>query len=490
MPSDSLGFVLLFIAFVALAVGLVNLRKAKKLLSAPFKKTGEISMLGQSPDPSGAISTEGNVIVNEPLTAPCSGRPCVYFEVEVERMWQKTEMTENGAKTSKGTSNVVTEKQGGVFYLDDGSGAATIDARAKASANERKDLIQSFEQVQNVVAGDVYFGQFKSNVPYDTTSGRSTIGVKCTERILTADGSLFVLGKLQGNAITTSDGMLGKLMLSRKGRDALVGKAQKWQKVGLIAAAVSALPGLIIAIFGDHTRAPIALDQIKDITADAYTSRIYSKSGKSVAWEVTTAGKYEVAVKGTGTSKTYRLWPELNLVQNGTDLAHRSSTDVTKMVACVAPGTYSLDVKDTSGFEASGGQGFEVTVKKAAESAQCDGTDNRPALTQAKLATQPAPRPVAAAAAVGAAVGAAKAAAPSAGAPGNGASAAPAGQSSAEPTAAAGDAGTKAATTANLVGSPNAASAPAAAPAASASASATPAPKPPVKSVKAKGAKH
>jgi len=481
MPSDALGFVLLFVAFIALAVGLINLRKAKKLLSAPFKKTGEISMLGQSPDPSGAISTEGNVIVNEPLISPCSGRPCVYFEVEVERMWQKTEMTENGAKTSKGTSNVVTEKQGGVFYLDDGSGAATIDARAKASANDRKDLVQSFEQVQNVVAGDVYFGQFKANVPYDTTSGRSTIGVKCTERVLTADGSLFVLGKLQGNAISTSDGMLGKLMLSRKGRDALVGKAQKWQKVGLIAAAVSAVPGLIIAIFGDHTRAPVALDQIKDTTESAYTSRLYSKSGKAVPWEVTTGGKYEIAVKGTGTSKTFRLWPDLDLVQLDKNLAHRSSTDVTKMVACVAPGSYSLEIKDSSGFEASGGQGFEVTVKNAMESAQCDGTDTRPALTQAKLATQPAPRPLAAAAAVGAAAAAAKGA--NAGAP------VPLASTAAQPAAPPADAGTKAITMADLVGSPNTASAPAATPAASASAA--PAPKPQIKAPKTKTAtKH
>lgn len=392
MPSDGLGFFLLFLAFVALAVGLVNLRKAKKLLAAPFKKTGEIGTLGQSPDPKGAISTQGNILVSEPLIAPCSGKPCAYFEVEVERMWQKTEMTENGAKTSKGTTTVLTEKQGGVFYLDDGSGAATIDARQKAAADDpKKDLVQSFEQVQNVVAGDAYFGQFKATIPYDTSSGKSTIGIKCTERLLTPDGQLFVMGKLQGSAITTSDGMLGKLMLSRKGREALVGSAQKWSKVGLIAAAITALPGLVIAIFGDHTRSAPVASRLTNETTAPYSARIYSKSGTSVAWDVTNAGKYEVTVHGTGKSATYKLWPEVALTSAGQELAHRESTDLTKLVACVGPGAYSFDIKDSSSFEASGGQGFELVIKKVAESVPCDGKDNRPALSQATMANLPSP---------------------------------------------------------------------------------------------------
>ncbi len=474
MPSDGLGYFLLFVAFIALAVGLVNLRKAKKLLAAPFKKTGEIGTLGQSPDPKGAISTQGNLLVSEPLIAPCSGKPCAYFEIEVERMWQKTEMTENGAKTSKGTTKVLTEKQGGVFYLDDGSGAATIDARQKAVADDpKKDLVQSFEQVQNVVAGDAYFGQFKATIPYDTSSGQSTVGIKCTERLLTADGQLFVMGKLQGSAITTSDGMLGKLMISRKGREALVGSAQKWSKVGLIAAAITALPGLVVAIFGDHTRSASVASTITDETSTPYSSRIYSKSGTSVEWNVTNAGKYEVAIHGTGKSATYKLWPEVALMSAGEQLAHRESTDLTKLVACVAPGAYTFDIKDSSNFAASGGQGFELTVKKVAESVPCDGQDKRPALTQATLAVQPAPAR-AAAKNVGSSLNAAIPANPVA------------------PAAAKGDAGATVNADPVVLNAATSAAAPAPVAPASGSASApAPAPKPPAKKgPAAKPAKH
>ena len=53
-----LGFFLIFVALIAGVVGLMQHLKMKKILAAPFKKTGEAAS-GQGADAQGRISTEG-----------------------------------------------------------------------------------------------------------------------------------------------------------------------------------------------------------------------------------------------------------------------------------------------------------------------------------------------------------------------------------------------------------------------------------------------
>src|SRR5205823_776492 len=115
----------------------------------------------------------------------------VYVEIEVVRMWEKYVQTENGMKTEKGKDTVSTAKQGSQFYLNDGSGPCGADLRESVDV----DLQQSFEQVQNVSSGDVIFGQFRTHVPYDGSDKR-TVGIRATEKIVAAQGNLFVMGKL------------------------------------------------------------------------------------------------------------------------------------------------------------------------------------------------------------------------------------------------------------------------------------------------------
>ncbi len=390
MPAV-LGYVLVVVGLLLGVGGLVQFLKAKKLLAAPFRKTGEIGTLGQSPDPKGLISTEGNVVVSQPLTAPCSGQPCIYFEVEVSRMWEKSELTENGTKTSKGTTNVLTEKHGGVFYLDDGSGPATIDAREKAGADDAgKDLTQSFEQVQNVASGDVYFGQFRANVPHNSDS--MTTGVKCVERIMTADGTAFVIGRLNSGAITPTDGMLGKLTISRRGRDALIGGAKKMSTILFAVGGVLLLPGIGISIFGEASAPSVDACVLTNETPDTAIchARVTTNTGDTKTWTVTQPGKYELTVKGTGKSSTWKLWPELTVTMAGKKVAYKSTTDVTKAIACVSAGTFSVGVRDTSDAtsKVKGGQGYDLSIKKVTDDTlSCDGEDLRPAAAPVALAS-------------------------------------------------------------------------------------------------------
>ena len=124
-----LGIVMIVLGIVGVVVGFLQWQKMKKILAAPFKKTGEIAANPQVADAKGLISCEGAVQVQQPLVAPCSGKPCLYYEVKVERMWEKQEATEDGVKTKKGTSTVTTTEVGSQFYVNDGSGPVGVDGR-------------------------------------------------------------------------------------------------------------------------------------------------------------------------------------------------------------------------------------------------------------------------------------------------------------------------------------------------------------------------
>ena len=158
-------------------------------------------------------------------------------------MWEKTVNTENGVKTEKGTSTVSTTEQGSQFYVNDGSGPVGVDAREKVDT----DLTKSFEQAQNVSYGDLTFGQYHVHVPYSGGDERTT-GIRAIEKILPADGNVFVMGKLAGSVITKQDGMLGKVLISTKGRDKLVGSTKRNAILGFALGGVVAVGGIPIGL--------------------------------------------------------------------------------------------------------------------------------------------------------------------------------------------------------------------------------------------------
>ena len=283
-----LGFFLVAVALIAIIIGVLQQMKAKKILAAPFKKTGEIAQNPQVADAKGTISTEGAMVVQQPLMAPCSGKPCVYYEIELVRHWEKTVQTENGLKTEKGTKSISTNKQGSQFYVNDGSGPVGVDAREDVDC----ELEKSFEQMQNVSYGDVVFGQYRAHVSYDGGDER-TVGVKCIEKIIPAQGSLFVLGKLVAGVITKTEGMLGKLMASTKGREKLLGATKRNAIIGFVAGGLSLAGGIPMSIFGDPPVDNCA--NMKDaVTKELCTGRITDDSGNTYDWTVSKAGTYTI----------------------------------------------------------------------------------------------------------------------------------------------------------------------------------------------------
>ena len=359
-----LGFFLLALAIGGLIFGLLQRSKMKKILSAPFRKTGEIASNPQAGDAKGTVSTEGAIQVQQPLQAPCSGKPCLYFEVKVERMWEKQVNTENGVKTEKGTSTVSTTEQGSQFYVNDGSGPVGVDAREKLDT----DLTKSFEQAQNVSYGDLVFGQFSVHVPYHGGDERTT-SIRAIEKILPSEGNVFVMGKLAGGNITKQDGMLGKLLISTKGRDKLVGSTKRNSILGFVAGGVLFAGGIPMSIFGEAPKDSCA-NMSNALTDGVCSGRVSDNSGTSHEWKVTKEGVYKIAVTATGTNANMKLWPKVLVTKDGKEMGEDGSEsgESAKVIANFEKGTYKIKVADVSASHVGklkGGAGYTLNITQA-----------------------------------------------------------------------------------------------------------------------------
>jgi hypothetical protein len=350
------GFFLIVVAAAAILAGILNQMKAKKILAAPFRQTGEIARNPQVADARGTVSCEGAVAAAQPLVAPCSGKPCVYYEVELVRHWEKTVNTEDGQKTEKGTTSISTSKVGSHFQLDDGSGPVGVDARESVDC----ELEKTFEQMQSVAWGDVIFGQHRAHVPHDG-GDHATVGVKCVERILPAQGKLFVLGKLSAGAVTKTDGVLGKLMASTKGREKLLGATKRNALIGFVAGGLSIAGGVPMAILGDPPHDSCA--EMRDAWAETCAGRITDDAGNTYDWTVTKAGTYSIEVLQPGVK--IPIYPVLTVTSaSGAEIARVEAAQSVLLRRAFEPGTYKINVRDSvKGAPAKFKGGFSFSLR-------------------------------------------------------------------------------------------------------------------------------
>src|SRR5688500_4854927 len=102
-----MGVFFLVVGLAALGFGVLQLFKEKRILAAPFQKTGEIAANPISSDPKGMMSTQGDVVAPKtPVLSALSKTACLYYEVVITRRWEKQEKTQDGYKTVKGSSTV------------------------------------------------------------------------------------------------------------------------------------------------------------------------------------------------------------------------------------------------------------------------------------------------------------------------------------------------------------------------------------------------
>lgn len=364
-----MGVLLLLIGLAALGFGFAQHLKGKRILAAPFKKTGEIAKNPTSSDPKGLMSTQGTVVPPaQALLSPCSKTPCLYYEVDIKRNYEKTEQTQDGTKTSKGSSNVETVKDGATFGLDDGSGQVMVDASKGGDFDNLKKANEYNVKIGSFVPGELLFGELRFRTPL-LPSGEYTSGFTATERIVPVGGDLFALGRLEGSKLVKPGWR--SMMFSSKGREGLLASTAKKKKGGFIGGGIAAVASIPLMIFGPSSSSGPSHDCSHLINgAQAQCDdNVRFKSGNDYTWSVEKPGQYELEVTPPA-GKKFPLDAQL-VVKNAAGEVVKdevgSGPGTPVLVKLDAqPGSYTVTVKDVDGTEVKGGFDYKFAIRAPA----------------------------------------------------------------------------------------------------------------------------
>lgn len=353
------GIIVLVGALAAIGVGIYQWRKMKLVGDAPLVKTGEIV---RGANEKGLVSVEGRIETPEPLISPCSGTPCLYYEVTVTQKYEERVSTENGVKTKKGSSQVKKDQVGARFYINDGSGPAKIDA---SEGKIQAKLEKTYKQ-DGPASGFCTFGQYQINVPSRSGKGYAT-STECVEKIVPVAAEAYAAGQLQGDTMVRKQSMGGRLIIATEGLEALQ-KSTKRKAIASAAAAALMVPGGgVMTALGEMPQGSGCDSLVGDIES-ACTGRQSDSDPVEFTWTVEQPGTYALSAIGTGTDRNYRLWPHVT-VRNatGAQVFEMSGTggDAAQAQGVFAPGVYTVSVTDTAEMWASGlegGAGFSFDI--------------------------------------------------------------------------------------------------------------------------------
>jgi hypothetical protein len=254
-----IGFLLFALGFCSLGWGFVQKLKARKIGNAPFSPTGGAIQRGTSAKDS-VISTEGMAVCDQLLRAPISGTPCLYWEYKIEASWKETVWNESQKKTEEKRQSKTVEKEKGAarFALDDGSGPAPIDASGGGSL----DLEKTFDEGRDTNGSETMVRLGQRAIP--TTTAPPGASFSAHERVLKPAQRLYVCGKVTAEGrigdsglVARLPGMGGRLLISTKSRDQLLGRTQSLSKRFLAAGAAAAVIGMLLMVIAPATESTI-----------------------------------------------------------------------------------------------------------------------------------------------------------------------------------------------------------------------------------------
>lgn len=219
--------VLVLVGVLALIFGILSRAKASRINKTPFVGTGEAARA------SGNVSVEGNVVCPEPIVAPFSGTPCLFYSIKCTATWKDGE-------TEK-SKEIAEQKVAARFAVDDGSGPVAVDASKGGTfePTRTKSETKGTGIMGGITGKDLMFGQ------YVVSTGALSLGTKyrVEEEVFPVQPRLYVNGSASAGVIATPS-LLRSLMLSNESRDVLLGSALKNSKFALL----GGLAGLVVGV--------------------------------------------------------------------------------------------------------------------------------------------------------------------------------------------------------------------------------------------------
>lgn len=391
-----MGALFLLIGLGALAFGVFAHFKGKRILAAPFRGTGALANNPTSPDPKGLISTEGQIVPpRETVLSPITRTPCLHWEVEVRRHFEKTEQTQDGTKTEKGSEKEESMEGGAIFGLDDGSGIILVDATKGGDFDTRKESFKDKVKIGLRVPGELVFGELKLRTPR-LPDGDSTTAFEAIEKIVPVEGALFALGKMEGGKIVKPGWR--SMLFSSKGREGLLAATAKHKKYGLISGGVAVAASIPMFIFAPAS-APSSSDSCGSTLASATITckdNLTSKSGNTHQVSIAEAGSYTVEVAPPA-GKKFPLDARVTIASASGEVLADEYAPVAGQPAIaraeLLPGEYKITVKDSGGVTVKGGFDYTLKIDQGAIAAAPEAEPKEEAKLVESL-QEPEPEPV------------------------------------------------------------------------------------------------
>ncbi|HJL02983.1 MAG TPA: GIDE domain-containing protein [Polyangiaceae bacterium LLY-WYZ-15_(1-7)] len=230
--------ILLAGGLVALFVGGYLKLKGGRITKTPLLPTGQAA--GHR---DGLVSVQGAVRCAEPLIAPASGTPCLYYALEVVGSWK--------AGDSRKSKKYVEQKHAAAFTLDDGSGGVGVDLtkggdmglERSFSETQKEGLLADLKSAVKGRGEAMQFGGFTFQNPTMSKADR----FECVERIVPVPERAFALGKIDEAGRVGPSGVLG-VMFSAKSREELLGASAKNAKLAFLGGAAAAAVGGVLGL--------------------------------------------------------------------------------------------------------------------------------------------------------------------------------------------------------------------------------------------------
>ncbi len=339
-----IGIIIAGVGLLLALGGVITRKKASRILAAPLMKTGDAARAN------GPASVEGAVRAQQALVAPCSSTPCVYYQLKIE----KKVKTHQGGQVKTQWKKVIDQHFGSVFGIDDGTGMVPVHAQELVDG----DLEQSFS---GAPPGGPGLGVLASLVPNTPAKpGEEILEYRVTEKVIRTDAKLFALGSAQAGQLTKTG--TGKLMVSTRGRDALVGSTKTKAMALLVFGGLATAAGATVAVVRPGEARPCG-ELVDMVSACAISSNVVTEDRLQpdgtkkketfrrdiLKWQVTKEGKFELGAidpKKGNALPTIQVENAIGLPMNidlGWGLgAGAFSTKTT--TAKLQPGTYTVYV--------------------------------------------------------------------------------------------------------------------------------------------------
>lgn len=241
------GVVLLVVAGGLLWSGRRTQRKVNLLRQAVPSNSASI----QDAFPGELITVSGTARADRELFSEHSQVPCIYYESNVIREYERTRRTRGSrnrprrSSTSR-SSETISSNSGSVpFQIEDQSGR--VHVLPDGAEFDAREILNRFEPAADT-GPSVSFGGFNVNIG----GGDRTLGYRYTERVIPVDERVFVLGVVDENRQISRppDGRENAaLIVSYRDENSLRDswrRSAQWQAHGSIA---SAAVGLILIVF-------------------------------------------------------------------------------------------------------------------------------------------------------------------------------------------------------------------------------------------------